>query len=119
MSKEIDVIFYYDTVDTSTSTSTSTFSPKCVIFFIHDKKLYDTEILITASDLMIEGYYSISTYLGLDFINDYIYEIIIENKSETHINSINDIPNSNPDFIDIKKKMIGILRKQKISVLLN
>jgi hypothetical protein len=112
MDKEIKIIFYYDTIDDVS------FKPKCRIFFIHENKLYHSEIMMNATSLKESGHYTISTYLDESY-NDLINDIIIDDKKPTTVSDIDMISESNSDYIAVKKQLKGILRKQKIENLLN
>ena len=112
MNKEIEIIFYYDTIDENT------FKPKCRVYFIHEKKLYHSELAMNATTLRESGHYTISTYLDESY-DDLINDIIIDDKTATTIEEIEIISDSNLDYVAVKKKLKGILRRQKIENLLN
>lgn len=112
MNKEVKILFYYDTVDEDS------FMPKCIIFFIYENILYHSEIKMNATSLKDSGHYVISTYLDESY-DELINDIIIDDKKLTEVKDIEKISESNSEFIVIKNKLKGILRKQKIQLLLN
>jgi hypothetical protein len=112
MNKEIEIIFYYDTIDEAT------FKPKCRVYFMHEKKLFYSELAMNATTLKESGHYTISTYLDESY-DDLLNDIIIDDKTAVTIEDVEIISDSNPEYIAIKNQLKGILRKQKIEKLLN